>query len=58
MIKREQKENTDNLLELNENDIEKIICKQLLNPVNLDNSIFVHSNFQNSLVSPGAEISR
>lgn len=50
MIKREKKENTDNLLELNENDIEKIICKQLLNPISLDNSIFVHEFFKARLV--------
>lgn len=50
MIKREKKENIDDLLELNENDIEKIICKQLLNPISLDNSIFVHEFFKARLV--------
>ena len=43
-------ENTDNLLELNENDIEKIICKQLLNPTSIDNTIFVHEFFKARLV--------
>lgn len=50
MNNKTQLENTDNLLELNENDIEKIICKQLLNPTSIDNSIFVHEFFKDRLV--------
>lgn len=46
MAKKEKIENTDNLLELNEKDAEKIVCKQLLNPLSLDNSLFVHEFFK------------
>ncbi len=45
MIK-EKNENNDSILELNENDIEKVICKQLLNPISLDNTLFVYEHFK------------
>lgn len=49
-MKKERKENLNDILELNEIDTEKIICKQLLNPLSMDNSVFVHEFFKARMV--------
>ena len=49
-MKKERKENLNDILELNEIDTEKIICKQLLNPLSMDNSVFVHEFFISLMV--------
>lgn len=42
---KDQAENTDVMLELSESDVEKLVCRQLLRPLSMDNMMFVYEFF-------------